>query len=166
MSEALARFLRQHFLDRKDRYLCFTSHWPLTMEAGNVSPRSLIVVTVPISTDLSLYNSVIPSHVTPSQIAFYSGVVGSICAVMGPERHIPQTKFVEWFRQHRKEEWVVKLSSSDPTLMAAFLNEIFLGQPRNITLREFDRFALHKLVVQGTLPLFAVKACSTIYFSY
>ena len=162
MSPDLARFLRRHFLDRKDRYLCFTSHWPLSMEAsvplgstGEVSPRSVIGLLVPISTNLSLYNSILPSHVTPAQIAFYSGVVGSICAIMGSEFHNPQVKFREWFRPYKNEEpkrdWVVDLTSSAPEFMSDFMDEIFSGSPQNLSLREFDRFALHKLATPGTI---------------
>ena len=151
MTTALAIFLRHYFLDLSGRYLCFTSHWPLTFDAKDslgstsekTSPRSVIVLGVALSTDLELYRSILPCHINPSRIAFHSGVVGLIYSVLALGFD-PIPRFNDWLNDHKEQKWATDLSSADSSLMQCFMDEFFTGNAKHQIMREFDRCVLRQ----------------------
>ena len=88
-SASLARLLREMFLDRSDRCLCFTSEWGMDLdEEDEPNPRTTKFLGVPMTQDVEKINELLPgANVTSIELAMHAGIVGLIVSRYGWRQH-------------------------------------------------------------------------------
>jgi hypothetical protein len=106
LSQRLEKYLRDNFLDHKNRYICFSSHWLLDLaRASSVagltdkdSPRTAIVLAVAQCDDMkSLQALVAPEALHPVEVALFCKLPGLIYAIK-MEGFLPKTRFSRLIR--------------------------------------------------------------------
>ena len=133
ISVPLAKLLRRTFLDKADRYLCFTSHWLVRLDkiAGKTSsppsPRTAIDVPVPHTQKVEEINKFLGTKkVTRLQVAQYMGSVGLLVSIFGSQRF----NTTEHFELHTGSEFPLE----------SFLYEFCKGTQKHDEMRPFDKF--------------------------
>ena len=135
VSHRLSQVLRKMFLDKPNRYLCFTSHWALELEqvvGQSVSIRGTKFVHVPRSQNEEEINTLVKSmDVTRVQVAECLGAVGLLVSIYRDETFRPEEHFNK------------KLLGSDvekPFPLEPFLSEFCRGIMTHNEMRRFDEF--------------------------
>jgi len=138
------RMLRSLFLDKKDRFLVFSTHVPLDVETTAsethradlliaslaASPRGVILAPMPSCFDLPTLRAMSPACVdlNPAEVAYYGGVPSLIYSVRLGEL-TPKTRFTN----------VISTTVHDVDALEAFVKCVVTGA-RNSLLARFDQF--------------------------
>jgi hypothetical protein len=129
------QLLRAMFLDKKYRYLVFTTRIPLTVDDGFFHSRGCRVVPMPVETDVRMLWTMDGCYhnVTPAEVALYGGIPSLIYSV----KHLNEMK-----PQERFDRCVFTSFNSD-ALLGELLTELVDGQrlAMHRNLRCFDAFS-------------------------
>ena len=137
LSIRLARLLRKLFLDKPDRYLCYTSHWDMNLETVSGHERAICIyyttkyVRLPRAQNAEEVNQVIQSksknNITPVQVAAHLGSVGLLVSKYDLD-YDPSVQFERRTQGHK----------SFP--VESFLDEFCFGDEYHVDMRYFDEF--------------------------
>jgi hypothetical protein len=129
----LGTLLRREFLDRKDRYLGFTSHWALGLQARQhpPSPREARIVSVARTTSLTELDEMVPNQrLSPFEVPLYGGLYGLVYAVKKQD-FSPSVRFTKDTSHLSKDLF--------QNLLPNFVDQFFTGKDDN-ALSYFQRF--------------------------
>jgi hypothetical protein len=129
------QLLRAMFLDKKNRYLVFTTRIPLTVDDGFLHARGCRVVPMPVETDLRMVWTMDGCYhnVTSAEVALYGGIPSLIYSV----KHLNEMKPQERFNS------CVFTSFNSDALLGELLTELVDGRrvAMHRSLRCFDAFS-------------------------
>ena len=132
VSDRLGKVLRKMFLDKRNRYLCFTTHWSLDLEQNvgkSISIRGTKFVDVSRPQNEEQITTLLESmNVTRVQIAQCLGAVGLLVSIYVDETFRP------------KEYFNSKVKSGASYCVESFLSEFCRGIMRHKEMRDFDIF--------------------------
>jgi hypothetical protein len=135
--------LRQLFLDKKDRYLVFTTHVPMIVDSQlssvlgtnlPISDRGCCVVSLPTCMTERVLQSMSPacSGLTRAEVAYYGGMPSLIYSVKHLNEHL----------ENRFGRQKISIGIDErPRLLAQFLEEMFTGTYLHNDVRRFDMFS-------------------------
>jgi hypothetical protein len=150
LSKELAALLRELFLDPKGRYLCFTSHWLISLEDAigrSDSPRSMKFVHVAQTQDFRALRGMLPEgrNLNPVEVPLYGSLPGLVYAVK--DGFSPAARFYEVL-----SHLSVRPSSE---LLTAFFEQLCNGNSSAL-MRPFSRFT-YKVEDKVVWPLCYVE---------
>ena len=134
VSKDLTRLLREMFLDKVGRHLCFTSHWTLDLKdviGKSDSPRFTHYVNVPRTQNEEEVNSILDEsrQITRVQLAACLGSVGLAYSIYGLGSGFEPSVY-----------FAGKTENITEFPVETFLNEFCFGKAEHKRMRLFDRF--------------------------
>jgi hypothetical protein len=145
LDEEAGSFLRRLFLDKKNRYLVFTTHVPMNLDPNKSSNAALFMagsgrgvksLYLPVSTNLQSLR-LMPGceSINAATVALYGGIPSLIYSVFALNEIGPFTRF----KAAKLEEILIDVDMT--SLLSQFVQAVIQGE-RNSHLRIFDQFAI------------------------
>ena len=142
------RMLRRLFLDKKDRYLVFTTHVPISLEPSDHLPSPRGCLTVPLYQCMEIHwlrnMSVQCEALTPSEVMLYGGIPSLIYSIKSMHEMTPSERFFRKFPP--------RSLASAPELLKFFVASVLDGV-RRPEIAMFDEFSFMPEVGKIRWPL-------------
>jgi hypothetical protein len=146
-----ACLLREEFLDKKDRYLVFSTHEPMNVDAVSIdnhigtvsdptSQRGFIPLQMPFSTDVRAYHAMFGDasiYPTPVQVAIYGGIPSLLYSSLTAStvNVKPRSRCLSHFSNNEVNPAIRKILCNE------FVEEFFTGDRSHANVRRLDIFS-------------------------
>lgn len=144
VDEGATRFLNNFFLNKKNRYLVFTTHVPMDLDpksfhfTSSASGRGVKSISLPVSTDLETLRKMPRcGSINAATVALYGGIPSLIYSVFALNDLNPDDRFAK----AGLEAYLINDGADMMLLLRQFVKEVVKGT-RNTNLKMFEQFAI------------------------